>query len=135
VIVLGAASPSAKLTVVVTPTYSGRTARLVARLVLARRLSAMDPAAPALRAWERYARSVALLNLVRDDAAACQAAADVAAESRPVSAQRGGADPRPAADTNLDRAARLWKVTSSRCPAGVGRETDELFSRLLAPAS
>ena len=52
-----------------------------ARLALARGLSAIDPAAPALKAWDRYARSVALLDLVRDDAAACQEAAEVAAEA------------------------------------------------------
>ena len=109
--------------------------RLAARLALARRLSAMDPGAPSLRAWDRYARTVALLNLVREEAAACQEAVDVVTDTRPVSAHRGAADPRPAADANLERAARLWKATASRCPRTASEDTQELFSRLLAPAS
>ena len=109
-------------------------ARLAARLDLARRLFAMDPAAPALTSWERYARSVALLNQVRD-AAACPAVTDAAADSRPIPAQRGRVDPHAAADGNVQRAARLWQAAASRCPAPVGLERDELLTRLLAPAS
>jgi len=56
-------------------------------------------------------------------------------DTRPVSAHRGAADPRPAADANLERAARLWKATASRCPRTASEDTQELFSRLLAPAS